>query len=109
MINNPEFPIDEAIKFFGKLFGGSHHVPKLQQFGLGWKINVPSGKLATYDGALLTHLVFLAHDEAVRIELCGSGPGMVGVVAHKRNRDHENQWGRHPTIDTAIEAWRKKE
>ena len=106
MKSNPEFPRSDAVKFFSKLFGGDHHVHKMKEFGLGWKINVPSSRLATYDGSLLTNLVFLAHDEAVRIEICSSGPRMVGIVAHKRNRDHGNQWVSHPTIESALKIWR---
>lgn len=85
---------------------GHHHINgKIHPWGSGIKCNHYQG-WATYDFDQLTRLVVLAHDYAVRVEVVASGPQMIGLVLHKRKREgamHE----RHPTIEEAIEAFRK--
>lgn len=92
--------------------GGPHHMPRVYTFGSGISINY-SGDLSTFDGSRLTHLVLLAHRDAVRIELMHSGPRMVKVIAHKRKpiREGLRFWEKHPTLadlSLSIEAMREK-
>lgn len=84
--------------------GGRHHLPKIKEFGRGVCVNY-RGDLSTFDSDKLTRLVILAHKRAIRIEIGSSGPGMVKIIAHKRQhgdratlRFHE----RHPTLMEAI-------
>lgn len=60
--------------------------------------------LATYDGADLTSLVFLAHDLALRAEVSAERNCLV-VRLHPRGRDG-SLFARHPTLESASEAWR---
>lgn len=79
---------------------GSHHLPKVHEFGTGVCINY-AGDLSTYDHDRLTRLVLLAHKYSVRIEIGSSGPGMVKVIAHRRIPKEEGQrfWQGHPTLE----------
>lgn len=72
-----------CIAMLAEWMGGSHHLPKVQQWGPGVAINF-SGALSTYDFDHLTRLVILAHRDAVRIEIGASGPRMVRIIAHRR-------------------------
>lgn len=90
-----------------EVFGGAHHVPKAVEWGYGIKVNVGSGRLATFDFNFLTRLVVLAHDRCIRAEICQGGPRMVGVALWKRQREGGmNQ--RHPTLEDAVASIRLK-
>lgn len=83
-------------------FYGAHHVPRVQAFGNGIKVNVYAGKLATFDFNYLTRLVLFCHQSMVRAEIVQGGPGCVGVVLHKRHVRDGRMCERHPTIEQAI-------
>ena len=102
-------PLVEAEAFFSRVYLGKHHIPsKIHPFGQGWCIN-HYGNLSTYDFNTLTRLVFLAHDRCVRVEIGQSGPRMVKIIIHKRNkREKGSVWERHPTLDQAIKDWRER-
>ena len=97
----------DATEFFSELYGGKHHIPRggLHSFGCGWSVN-HYGDLSTFDFDALTRLVFLAHDKAIRVEVSNSGPRMVKISIWRRVRNGE-MWARHPTIEQALELWRK--
>jgi hypothetical protein len=88
------------------VFYGAHHVPKVQSYGKGIKVNVFSGKLATFDFDYLTRLVVLCHDACVRAEIVQGGPGNVGIVLHKRHVREGRMNERHPRMEDAIAAIR---
>jgi hypothetical protein len=98
----------EAISFFSALYCGEHHIPRsgVKEFGLGWCVN-HYGDLSTFDFDRLTRLVFLAHDRCVRVEIRSSGPRMVKLCIWKRSGRTGEIWSRHPTIETALDMWRK--
>jgi len=99
-------PEEVAEAFFSDLYGGPHHIPsKLKRFGLGWAV-IFHGDLASYDGDMLTRLVFMAHDHCVRASV-QSGRGGRGMIAiHPRIRAGRLMQ-RHPTLEEAVEQWRK--
>ena len=90
--------------------GGFHHLPKIKAFGTGICIN-KYGTISTYDFCELTTLVLLAHRDSIRIEIGSSGPGMIKIIAHRRQpmepdsglKFHE----RHPTLDQLVESIQK--
>lgn len=104
----PRMSEEEALGFFGHLFGGRHHIPSggVKEWGLGWEVNF-YGDLSTWDFDVLTRLVFLAHDRAFRVELGNGGPRRIKIIIHKRVRTGGIS-ERHPTIDEALERWRER-
>src|ERR1039458_1928932 len=102
-----ELTKEEATEFFSELYGGEHHIPRggLHDFGCGWSVN-HYGDLSTFDFDKLTCLVFLCHDRAIRAEVMCSGPRMVKISIWKRKREGGIS-ERHPTIEQALETWRK--
>jgi len=95
-----------ALDFFAAIFGGRHHVPKLKECGYGWSIT-PLGHYSTYDGGLLTALVLLAHDRSIRVEISACNMQRVRIAIHQRTSVAEYTYDRHPTLEQAVEAWRK--
>jgi hypothetical protein len=102
---------EEAESFFSRVYLGKHHIPsKIHSFGQGFYIN-HYGDLSTFDFNTLTRLVFHAHDQCVRVEIGQSGPRMVKVIIHKREKrlsDKGSFWEIHPTLDEAIADWRSR-
>ena len=99
------FTLDSATKFFGELFGGVHHIPgyKVIPVGIGgFKVRCRA-PMATYDNAMLTKLVMMCHDQAVRAEI-SPGMGFFTINIWKRQRQGE-YYERHPEISEAIEKW----
>lgn len=95
----------EAMEFFGVLYLGNHHVPKLTEFGYGWAVK-HTGDLSTFDFDFLTRLVFLAHDRCIRAEVMQGGPRAVKIGIWKRVREGSMSQ-RHPTINAALDLWRR--
>jgi hypothetical protein len=100
-----------AFKFFSELFLGSHHIPGrghgIKNFGMGYCINYHPGNLSTFDLDGLTRLVFMAHRDCIRAEICPSGPGMVKIAIWKREKREGRMYERHPTIEQALEQFNK--
>jgi len=98
--------LKEAESFFAELYDGKHHIPSpIHPFGQGWTVN-HFGDLSTFDFNTLTRLVFLAHDRCMRASIMQSGPRMVKIAIWKRTREG-SIYDRHPTIEAALEQWRK--
>lgn len=99
---------EQAIEFFSELYFGKHHIPaKVLPWGDGWCVN-HYGDLSTFDFDTLTRLVFLAHDSCIRVELSQGGPRAIKIAIWKREGRTGRIYDRHPTIETALEAWRNK-
>jgi len=96
--------------FLSDLFGGFHHIcGRLHEWGTGIKLNcTQSNWAATYDFNGLTRAVFMAHDRCIRFAIEPSGPGMMGLIVHKRHKRAEGRmYERHPTIEQALKSWRE--
>lgn len=63
--------------------------------------------LATFDGNLLTRLVFLCHDYALRLEIDGACKGYVTLMFHERRHGPGRFFERHPTLEQAVKEHRK--
>ena len=94
----------ECYRMLCDLYHGSHHLHgKLHEWGAGIRFNSTYNVMSTYDGDMLTRAVLLAHKRLIRFGIVPSGPGMLGLVFHKRKyRDGGNMWNRHPTIQDHI-------
>ena len=106
----------EAVKFFAELYFGEHHIPAkgccgehgVKEFGPGsWSVN-HRGDMATYDYDFLTRMVFLAHDKCYRVSVQNGGPRQVKIVVFKRDYREGSMAERHPTIESALNEWRKR-
>lgn len=97
-------------EMFARVVGGHHHVVSdFKACGRGIRTSDFASKWATYDSSLLTRLVFIAHDEAVRVELSQSSPGRIGFAMWRRKREPEgNLFARHPTIEEALAKHRER-
>jgi hypothetical protein len=62
---------------------------------------VPDHALATYDFDLLTRLVVLCHDAALRLEIGSANPRSVRLTFHQRKRTGRIS-ERHPTMEEAV-------
>lgn len=88
---------------------GEHHLHGIvRAYGRGIHINSRFNGLATFDFDGLTRLVLLAHDRCIRAEIAPSGPGMIGITLFKRPKRTGSGFERHPTIEEAIEMFRRK-
>ena len=98
----------ECYQLLADLYLGFHHVHgAVHEWGNGIKFNTHITRLASTDFDGLTRLVFLAHDRMIRVEVVPSGPRMIGLTLHKRHRRDGGMSQRHPTIEQALEAWRR--
>lgn len=107
------------------LEGGFHHIPYAKY--VNWSETgcieaYPHGGLSTYDSNALTRLVFLAHDECLRVELRGPVTGEPDDEPQEHDEDrpcgmrilitprlrHGEIWDAHPTLEKAVALWRKK-
>lgn len=100
---------EEATAFFSELYGGEHHIPnyKIFEFGSGWMVRDYTSVWSTFDFNSLTKFVLMCHDKCIRGEIRPHTFIEIKVIIHKR-QDREGGFStRHPTIETAIEKFRK--
>ena len=111
-----QMPREDAVRFFSDLFCGQHHIPApghegehgVREWGLGWYVNAHAGAgFATYDFDKLTRFVLLCHDRCVRGEIAPAGPVRIRLMIHQRERGTGSIMSQHPTIEEAVERWRK--
>lgn len=63
-------------------------------------------ELSTWDFNLLTQLVVLCHDEAIRLEISPCSNTSLKLLFHERQREGR-MYERHPTIEDAIAMIRR--
>jgi hypothetical protein len=100
--------LEEKVKaVLNEVYDGLHHLPnKLKDHKFYFELN-HYGDLSTWDFNRLTVLVLAAHEHCVRVEISSSGPGMVKLLFHDRNRTGKG-WDSHPTIEEALKNYRNK-
>lgn len=108
VIENKHLTKEEATAFFAELYGGEHHFPKggIKSWGSGWCVHHDQGDLATYDFDRLTKLVFMAHDKCYRVSVHPHAFKTLRISVWKRQRVGDMST-RHPTLEQAIESFRK--
>lgn len=101
---------EEAVAFFAEFYGGEHHFPRggVKDWGTGWCVNHDQGDLATYDFDRLTKLVIMAHDKCIRVSVQPHQFKTLRIAIWKRAREGGLSL-RHPTLEQAIESFRKSQ
>lgn len=96
----------ECYQLLADLVGGTHHIYyKVKPFSDYGIETVLPNSIATYDFAMMTRLVILAHDRCIRAEIAPGGRWLK-LYLHKRKREGFITQ-RHPTIEDAILNIRK--
>jgi hypothetical protein len=99
-------PIERCKMVLAIAFRGLHHLPSgFKDHGRWIEANIFGG-VATYDFDVLTRLVVAAHDLCVRVEISHSGPRLIKLILHPRQREG-GMCHRHPTIEEAIKKVRE--
>ena len=100
--------IERANDVISDVFGGLHNAPKIKVVDKSSMIecNTPLD-MSTFDASRLTVFVFSCHDNCVRGTVSGSGPRMVKLVIHNRADRDSHMYSRHPSLNEALESWRK--
>ena len=99
-----------CVDLIADLLGGGHHLPgarSIRPHGDGVAINIRFATLSSTDPDALTRLVFLAHDRCIRVEVSGAAPGCLKIILHRRHKRDGRFWQRHPTIEQALDTWRR--
>jgi hypothetical protein len=65
-----------------------------------------TGELATFDSQHLTELVLAAHDGCVRVSVGACNMQRLQLNFSRRTARDGDLFSRHPTIETAVAAWR---
>lgn len=86
--------------------GGEHHVSAVKPCGMGLELSAYG--LSPFDDDSPTRLVLHAHDHCVHVELRNGGPCRVGLRLHQRLTRVGGMWGRHPTIEEALNQHRAR-
>lgn len=88
-------------------YSGAHHVGTVKiGSGDGWIAVTHFSEIATADSDLMTRLVLLAHDAAVRVSVQPSSPRNLRIMLHPRVRSDRNMTN-HRTMENAVESLRK--
>jgi hypothetical protein len=99
----------ECARMWASIVGGFHHVVgEIKDAGRGIRVTAYASGFSTFDFDRLTALVFAAHDACIRVELAQSAPAKVAFYLHKRHAREGAMHLRHPTIETALTEWRKR-
>lgn len=77
------------------------------EYGHGVRFVLYRPSLATFDGASLTRLVIGAHEEMIRVEIDPVSFKYLAVCMWPRVSREGNIGQRHPTIEQAVESYRK--
>lgn len=89
------------------LVGGEHHLyGPVRRWGYGIRATL-RGAAATTDANLLTRIVVLAHDRAIRAALDSGGPRGLALMLWKRTREGDF-CDRHPTLEDHAAAIRER-
>lgn len=103
----------EAVaNLLGDLYGGIYHLQDNDLKKVEWDNNhhivfvLNWRSLSTTDNNLLTGLVILCHDRAIRCEISARSSKGIELIFHQRSRGGGISQ-RHPTMEEAIERFRK--
>lgn len=106
-----ETPVDDCLVRCAWLlvhaYRGSHHVGRVKIFDHRSLQVTHYSEAATTDGDVLTRLVVLAHDAAVRVSVSASGPYNLSIMLHARERSDRNMTN-HRTLEDAAAKMRER-
>ena len=93
-------------EFVDFVFNGMHNAPQpVEVHHFYWSLKF-SYDASTFDGSLLTRIVYAAHRLAIRAELHSTGKRME-LTLHPRVREGK-VFERHPDLETVIQGWDKQ-
>jgi len=104
-------PLGERVaELLDDVFAGIYHIAD-QVREADWSnnlyIEIRCGRnFATYDGDLLTKLVFAAHQYAIRVEVNPRSNRYLTLIFHGRQRGGRG-FEHHPTIEEAVKEWNR--
>ena len=93
--------------------GGLHHIDQRAAKAANWSdtlfvsMDWRYPNLGTFDGDVLTRLVFLAHDLCIRIEIDARKAGVPTLMFHPRRCREGGFSARHPHLADAVRVWRE--
>ena len=96
----------QVADLLGVVWRGIYHIDQKRLKEIDWqnphyiRLRCPSD-LSTFDFDLLTRLVVLAHDMAVRIEVRPLSNRYLEILFHPRSREGDGMH-RHPTMEEAV-------
>ena len=94
---------DKVSIFVNHVFGGRHHLSKLEDNN-GSFVCVPfTPSLSTFDDDILTRIVLTAHRLCLRAEITNNGFRGIKIILSNRRGREGMLHHRHPTINQAIE------
>lgn len=108
-------PLGNAVAdLLGDVVRGIYHIDERALHRVEWddayciEITMPDdgGRWATWDFDLLTGLVVLAHERCIRVSIGAATFHYLKLYFHQRSREGGIA-ERHPTIEEAVERWRK--
>lgn len=115
----PPSPVGIRVAELLEDWGGLHHFSRKVLQAVEW--NNPRfitlkldrsflGSMASFDGDVLTRLIFLCHDYAIRVEISPVNFQKIALMFHPRwSRDRSMPvHARHPTLEEAVERWRER-
>ena len=103
----------DVADLLGQVYAGIYH---LQSEVLNKRVEwdnerrieiVTYSDLSTYDFDILTKLVVMSHDTAIRLTIAPASSKHVRLIFHKRVRDGDMS-RRHPTLESAMQGIRER-
>ncbi len=109
MSNQTEFTANqqECIDLLATVFGGRHQLNEIHSIGENTIAMPYWNALSTFDGGQLTHLVILAHEKAIRVEI-SAHKSMLQIALYYRGKREGKIYERHPDLETAIATYTTK-
>lgn len=103
---------EQVADLLGELFQGIYHMNVTSLMKAEWESNryiavTTSTTLSTFDTSDLTRLVFLAHHLCIRVEVEAIARGYLRLIFTKRINRNGKFFERHPTLDNAVESFKK--
>jgi hypothetical protein len=102
-------PLGESVaNILGQVWAGLYNLdPEVRHKRCKWNDEntieiVVGGPLSTFDSGKLTTLVFLCHEQSIRLEISGASSGYLRLRFHRRGRDGMVSQ-RHPTMEQHLE------
>lgn len=106
-------PLGEAVaNLLGEWWCGIYHFESKDLKAVDWgnshyiEFVLRDRNLSTFDSDELTRLAFLGHDHAIRVSVEAKYRRQFRLMFHRRKREG-GVWERHPTIEAALEMFRK--
>lgn len=105
---------EEVADLLGQVYAGIYHIqdevlhPRAEWSNANRIEIVVYGDLSTYDFDILTKLVVLCHDHAIRFTVAPASNKHLRLLFHRRQRESKHISERHPTLEDAAQGIRER-